>query len=77
MHENCDIRLHDTEGKLLLASMIEKTGVNNVTFRKDLKDLIFNCSSSIYSHTRVMAHLMGGLRSKNLKSTAECLDLIS
>lgn len=24
-----------------------------------------------------MAHLMGGLRSKNLKSTAECLDLIS
>ncbi len=77
MYENHDYRFHDSEGKLLLASMIEKTGVNNVTFRKELKELIFMCTSSVYSHTRVMAHLLGGLASKNSKSTAECLDLIS
>ena len=70
LFENHDYRFHDSEGKLLLASMIEKTGVNNVVFRKELKELIFRCTSSIYSHTRVMAHLLGGLASKNLKSTA-------
>lgn len=77
LFENHDYRFHDSEGKLLLASMIEKTGVNNVNFRKELKELIFRCTSSVYSHTRVMAHLLGGLASKNLKSTAESLDLIA
>ena len=57
--------------------MIEKTGVNNSQFRKDLKELIFTCTSSVYSHNRVMAHLLGGLASKNYRSTAESLDLIA
>ena len=68
--------LQDQESALLLPLFIEKTGINNLPFRQEIKEQIMSCCK-ICSPFKVFNYQMQGLNSKNKKTKAETLDLIA
>ena len=68
--------LLDFEAEIFLPFLVEKVGSNKPRFREQFAELMKQ-TRNCYPANKLAPFVMGGLKSKNLRSRAECLNEVA
>ncbi|ESO97492.1 hypothetical protein LOTGIDRAFT_228176 [Lottia gigantea] len=73
MLADIDYHLHDLEAAAFIPYLIIKVGDSKDNVRRDVRQ-IFKLLCQVYPASKMFTHLIDGLKSKNSKQRAECLE---
>lgn len=73
MLQSSDYALSDYEANILLPQLVDRLGNPKERFRKGFRSVIRSVCH-VYPASKLVPHLMGGLRSKNTRTRQECVD---